>query len=88
MVRLFVFCAAVLGFAGVALGAFAAHGLKARLALLGVVASIQPVVINQGEQWHRVRVGPLASMDELNRIRARLAENEIKVLLVRQKNDP
>lgn len=33
MVRLFVFCAALLGFAGVALGAFAAHGLKARLAL-------------------------------------------------------
>lgn len=31
MVRLFVFCAAVFGFTGVALGAFAAHGLKARL---------------------------------------------------------
>lgn len=32
MVRLLVFCAALLGFTGVALGAFAAHGLKARLA--------------------------------------------------------
>jgi uncharacterized membrane protein YgdD (TMEM256/DUF423 family) len=31
MVRLFVFCAAFFGFSGVALGAFAAHGLKARL---------------------------------------------------------
>lgn len=31
MIRLFVFCAALLGFIGVALGAFAAHGLKARL---------------------------------------------------------
>lgn len=31
MVRLFVFCAAMFGFSGVALGAFAAHGLKARL---------------------------------------------------------
>jgi len=33
MVRLFVFAAALLGFTGVALGAFAAHALKARLPL-------------------------------------------------------
>ena len=32
MVRLFVFCAALFGGSGVALGAFAAHGLKTRLA--------------------------------------------------------
>lgn len=31
MVRLFVVCAAFFGFSGVGLGAFAAHGLKARL---------------------------------------------------------
>lgn len=33
MVRLFIFCAAFFGFSGVALGAFAAHGLKARLSV-------------------------------------------------------
>lgn len=33
MVRLFIFCAALFGFTGVALGAFAAHGLKARLSV-------------------------------------------------------
>ncbi len=31
MVRLFVFCSAFFGFTAVALGAFAAHGLKGRL---------------------------------------------------------
>lgn len=33
MVRLFIFCTAFFGFSGVALGAFAAHGLKARLSV-------------------------------------------------------
>ena len=61
-----------------------ADRLKARIALLGIMATIQSVVIKQGEQWHRVRIGPVDSMAELNRIRTRLADNKIKVLVIQQ----
>jgi cell division protein FtsN len=61
-----------------------AETLRARIALLGVEATIQPVTLNQGERWHRVRIGPLSTLDELNRVRRRLDENGIGVLLVRQ----
>jgi cell division protein FtsN len=33
--------------------------------------------------WHRVRVGPITDLDELNRVKQRLTEAEIDVLVVR-----
>ena len=60
-----------------------ADNLKAQLALLGMEAVIQ--TSNQGDRgiFHRVRVGPFLAMDEVNRTRSLLAQNNIAATLVR-----
>ena len=55
----------------------AADKVKARLALLGVVSEIQ-VSDASGALFHRVRIGPIDNLDELNRLRARLRQNGIE----------
>ncbi|MEJ2059997.1 MAG: SPOR domain-containing protein [Gammaproteobacteria bacterium] len=49
-----------------------ADSMKARLALLGVHASIQKVSVNN-DTWHRVRIGPYKDLAQLNKIRELLA---------------
>lgn len=63
-----------------------ADNLKARLALLGYEAAIQTAEIPGKGVWHRVRVGPFSSMDELNKTRTALEQNQINTHLVRVKN--
>lgn len=63
-----------------------ADNLKARLALLGYEAAIQTAEIPGKGIWHRVRVGPFSSMDDLNKTRAALEQNQIQTHLVRVKN--
>lgn len=63
-----------------------ADKLKARLALQGVIADIQTVVINDGDTWHRVRIGPSTDMDQLNKTRKRLSEIGIATIMVKNKN--
>ncbi|MDH5230329.1 MAG: SPOR domain-containing protein [Gammaproteobacteria bacterium] len=58
---------------------------KANLALLGITSKIQTVEINDNETWHRVKVGPLTDLQELNRIRELLKRNQIDTLLVKVK---
>lgn len=60
-----------------------ADRMKASLALLGVEARIQEVELTGGETWYRVRIGPYSDRDEINRIRERLAENEVDAILLR-----
>lgn len=55
-----------------------ADNLKAKLALLGIEASIQTASLPDKGVWHRVRVGPFASIEELNQARAVLAQNGIQ----------
>ena len=62
-----------------------ADQLKARLALLGLQASIQTVTINNRETWHRVRVGPFDDLDTLNTARVRLKENQLDAILLKIK---
>ncbi len=62
-----------------------ADRMKASLALLGVEASIQTVTIDGKETWHRVRIGPYSELGKLNRIRARLQQNDIEVILLKIK---
>lgn len=62
-----------------------ADRIKARLALIGVSADVQPVVINGKDTWHRVRVGPFQDLNKLQATRSRLAENHISFMLVRMK---
>lgn len=61
-------------------GSFHTHGdadrLKAQLALLGVEARIEKAQV-KGTLWHRVRMGPFASMNEVESIRSRLRKHHI-----------
>ena len=60
-----------------------ADNLKARLALLGVEAAIQTRMLPEKGVWHRVRVGPYTDVEELNRIRGVLKQNNIDAALVK-----
>ena len=60
-----------------------ADNLKARLALLGVEASIQTTALPDKGVWHRVRVGPYTAPEELNRARDTLKQNGIETTLIR-----
>jgi cell division protein FtsN len=57
---------------------------KASLALLGIVANIQTVNVN-GDTWHRIRVGPFKTLVDINETRARLKENRINAILVKNR---
>jgi cell division protein FtsN len=60
-----------------------ADNLKARLALVGVEAVIQTATLPDKGVWHRVRVGPYASIEELNRARETLKQNGYDTALVK-----
>ena len=59
-----------------------ADALKARLALLGLVARVQADTI-EGIQWHRVRLGPYDTLAELDGVRRQLAQNDIEALAIK-----
>lgn len=61
-----------------------ADNLKAQLALLGVEAAIQSRELGDRGVFHRVRVGPYRGMDEINRTRALLTQNNIPTTLVKE----
>ncbi len=61
-----------------------AETMKARLALIGFEARVLGAEVN-GQKLYRVRVGPYAQLDSMNRARARLAENGIEASVVRQR---
>ncbi|HYH42426.1 MAG TPA: SPOR domain-containing protein [Burkholderiales bacterium] len=62
-----------------------ADNLKARLALLGVEASIETSAVSDKGVWHRVRIGPYTSVEELNRTRDTLKQNGVQTTLIKQK---
>jgi cell division protein FtsN len=61
-----------------------AEGVKANLALIGLDASVQQVMV-QDKVWYRVRLGPYAKTEEANRVRAELARSGIEATLVKNK---
>jgi cell division protein FtsN len=62
-----------------------ADRVKARLALAGVSAGIQRVVINGSDVWYRVRVGPFNDLKSLQGARQRLTEGRFNYMLVKVK---
>jgi cell division protein FtsN len=60
-----------------------ADNLKARLALLGIEASVQTTSLPERGVWHRVRIGPYLSVEELNRTRETLKQNGIDTTLIK-----
>ena len=61
-----------------------ANTLKASLALLGVMSSIQSVNI-KNESWHRVRIGPFNSTENLHDAQSTLKQNNIKTMTMELK---
>ena len=59
-----------------------ADEVKAQLALLGVFAGIQRVMLNERDVRHRVRLGPYTSVDEMRDVRRRLRDNNIEFMLI------
>jgi cell division protein FtsN len=60
-----------------------ADNMKARLALLGVEAAIETTTLPDKGVWHRVRVGPYTSVEELNRTRDTLKQNGVQTTLIK-----
>ncbi|MDO8933129.1 MAG: SPOR domain-containing protein [Rhodocyclaceae bacterium] len=62
-----------------------ADNLKAKLSLLGVDVGVQEVAIPDKGTMFRVRVGPYAKPDEMNRVRNQLAQNGIQATVIKVK---
>lgn len=54
-----------------------AEKLKAKLALLGLEASIQTAVIPDRGTYHRVRLGPFNNSNDVNKVMASLKQNGV-----------
>jgi cell division protein FtsN len=63
-----------------------ADNLKAKIALLGMEASVEPADLPGKGVWYRVRLGPYTRIDEINRIRQQLTQNGVEASLVRVKD--
>ena len=64
-----------------------ADNQKARLAILGIESSVEPADIPDKGTRYRVRLGPFAKLEELNRVRATLAQNGIDASMVKIKQN-
>lgn len=60
-----------------------ANNLKARLALMGIEATIQSANVPDKGVWHRVRVGPFSDIEEMNKSRTTLAQSGIQPSLIK-----
>ena len=59
-----------------------ADRVRAQLALQGIESKVQRVSVD-ADTWHRVRVGPITDLKQLNTVRERLREAEMDVLVIR-----
>lgn len=62
-----------------------ADSLKARLAFEGLEAKIEKVTLNGSDVRHRVRIGPIHSEREMNKIRAQLRKQQIEPIMLKVK---
>jgi cell division protein FtsN len=60
-----------------------ADEIKAKLALLGFQAQVQPVTVN-GKAWHRVRLGPYASASDLESAKRSLSDNGVNAIALKE----
>jgi cell division protein FtsN len=59
-----------------------AERVQKQLALQGVAAKVQRVAVD-ADVWHRVRIGPITNLDELNKVRKQLQAAEVDALVIR-----
>ena len=60
-----------------------ADNLKAKLAMLGVEATVQDINLPEKGVWHRVRVGPFTSINDIEQVRASLQQNGVQSSLIK-----
>lgn len=60
-----------------------ADNQKAHLAMMGIEAAVQQVML-QDKVWYRVRVGPFRKTDEVNALRAELARQGVEANVVKK----
>jgi len=67
-------------------GSFSSHSdadrMKARLAMLGISSRIQKVSVDD-KDYHRVRIGPVDSLDRLNTLRSQLHDAQVDIMVIR-----
>ncbi|MDH4323966.1 MAG: SPOR domain-containing protein [Betaproteobacteria bacterium] len=63
-----------------------ADNQKARLAMLGFESNVEPTNLPDKGTFYRVRLGPYAKVEDLNRVRQSLAQNGIDANLVKLKD--
>lgn len=59
-----------------------ADRVRAQLALQGIESKVQKVSVDN-DTWHRIRIGPISKLDELNRLRQKLRKAEVDALVIR-----
>ena len=59
-----------------------AERVRQQLALQGVQAKVQRVAVD-ADVWHRVRIGPISNLEELNKVRRQLQAAEVDALVIR-----
>jgi cell division protein FtsN len=59
-----------------------ADRVRAKLALQGIESKVQKVTVDN-DTWHRIRIGPISKLDELNRMRQILRRADVDVLVIR-----
>ena len=59
-----------------------ANRRRAQLALQGIDAKVQRVAVD-ADVWHRVRIGPVSNLDELNKLRRQLQAADVDALVIR-----
>jgi cell division protein FtsN len=59
-----------------------AQRVRAQLSLQGIDAKVQRVAVDN-DVWHRVRIGPISDLGELNRVRKQLQAAEVDDLVIR-----
>jgi cell division protein FtsN len=59
-----------------------AERVRAQLAMQGIPAKVQRVAVDT-DVWHRVRVGPINNLDELNKVRRQLQAADVDALVIR-----
>ena len=60
-----------------------ANNLKAKLALMGVEATIQSANLPDKGVWHRVRIGPFNGIEDMTKSRTTLTQNGIQPGLIK-----
>jgi cell division protein FtsN len=63
-----------------------ADNQKARLAILGFESSVEPANLPDKGTWYRVRMGPYAKIEEINKVRQALAQSGIEANLIKVKD--